>query len=76
MNFSSNPYFEDTKLTKTITFLDEGSTKVTATPIKWKEGMGLSNGVSHEKNGKKRPHEDDRLINMVLSYCFLSLLSA
>ncbi|KAJ0578206.1 putative nucleosome assembly protein (NAP) [Helianthus annuus] len=58
-NFSSNPYFENTKLTKTITFLDEGSTKVTATPIKWKEGMGLSNGVSHEKNGKKRPHEDD-----------------
>ncbi|XP_076902500.1 NAP1-related protein 2-like isoform X2 [Bidens hawaiensis] len=61
-NFSPNPYFEDTKLTKTITFLDEGSTKTTATSIKWKEGMGLSNGVSHdknEKNGKKRPHEDD-----------------
>ncbi|KAJ0903008.1 putative nucleosome assembly protein (NAP) [Helianthus annuus] len=54
-NFSPNPYFEDTKLTKTITFLDEGTTKITATPIKWKEGMGLSNGVTHEKNGKKRP---------------------
>lgn len=38
-NFSANPYFEDTKLTKTITFLDEGTTKITATPIKWKEGM-------------------------------------
>ncbi|KAL7602481.1 NAP1-related protein 2 isoform X1 [Lactuca sativa] len=58
-NFSANPYFEDTKLTKTITFLDEGTTKITATPIKWKEGMGLSNGVTHEKNGNKRPHEDD-----------------
>ncbi|KAI7746831.1 hypothetical protein M8C21_019239 [Ambrosia artemisiifolia] len=58
-NFSPNPYFEDTKLTKTITFLDEGTTKITATPIKWKEGMGLSNVVTHEKNGKKRAHEDD-----------------
>ncbi|KAI3820821.1 hypothetical protein L1987_08370 [Smallanthus sonchifolius] len=58
-NFSPNPYFEDTKLTKTFTFLDEGSTKITATSIKWKEGKGLPNGVSHEKNGKKRPHEDD-----------------
>ncbi|KAK1435806.1 hypothetical protein QVD17_01575 [Tagetes erecta] len=58
-NFSSNPYFDDTKLTKTITFLDEGTTKVTATSIKWKEGMGLPNGVTHEKNGKKRPHEED-----------------
>lgn len=38
-NFKSNPYFEDTKLTKTFTFLDEGTTKVTATSIKWKEGM-------------------------------------
>ncbi|KAI3825656.1 hypothetical protein L1987_07192 [Smallanthus sonchifolius] len=58
-NFSPNPYFEDTKLTKTITFLDEGTTKITATSIKWKEGMGLPNGVTHEKNGKKRPHEED-----------------
>lgn len=58
-NFSPNPYFEDTKLTKTVTFLDEGTTKITATSIKWKEGMGLSNGVTHEKNGNKRPHEDD-----------------
>lgn len=58
-NFSPNPYFEDTKLTKTITFLDEGTTKITATSIKWKEGMGLPNGDAHEKNGNKRPHEDD-----------------
>ncbi|KAD5507867.1 hypothetical protein E3N88_15570 [Mikania micrantha] len=58
-NFSPNPFFEETKLTKTITFLDEGTTKITATSIKWKEGMGLPNGVAHEKNGKKRPHEED-----------------
>lgn len=39
-NFNPNPYFEDTKLTKTFTFLDdEGSVKITATTIKWKEGM-------------------------------------
>lgn len=37
-NFRPNPYFEDTKLTKTFTFLDEGSTKISATSIKWKEG--------------------------------------
>jgi template-activating factor I len=58
-HFSPNPYFEDTKITKSFTFLDEGTTKITATSIKWKEGMGLSNGAEHDKNGKKRPHADD-----------------
>ncbi|XP_028763436.1 NAP1-related protein 2-like isoform X1 [Neltuma alba] len=57
-NFNPNPYFEDTKLTKTYTFLEEGTTKVTATPIKWKEGKGIPNGV-HEKKGNKRPPTDD-----------------
>nr|KJB06268.1 hypothetical protein B456_001G072000 [Gossypium raimondii] len=52
-NFNPNPYFEDSKLTKTFTFHDEG-TKITATQIKWKEGMGLPNGVNHEKKGYKR----------------------
>ncbi|KAI7756327.1 hypothetical protein M8C21_014758 [Ambrosia artemisiifolia] len=56
-NFSPNPYFEDTKLTKTFTFLDEGTTKVTATKIKWKEGKGVSNGVCNEKKGNKRCHD-------------------
>ncbi|KAH9719704.1 NAP1-related protein 2 [Citrus sinensis] len=55
-NFSPNPYFEDNKLTKTFTFLDDdGSMKITATSIKWKEGMGIPNGVNHEKKGNKRP---------------------
>nr|GEV28104.1 NAP1-related protein 1-like [Tanacetum cinerariifolium] len=58
-NFSPNSYFEDAKLTKTFTFTDDGTTKITATPIKWKEGMGGTNGVAHEKNGNKRPHEED-----------------
>ncbi|KAK8471304.1 hypothetical protein PHAVU_003G190800 [Phaseolus vulgaris] len=52
-NFNPNPYFENTKLTKTFTFFEEGSTKITATPIKWKEGKGLPNGVNHDKNGKR-----------------------
>lgn len=40
-NFKENPYFEDTKLTKTFAFHDEGTTKITVTPIKWKDGMVL-----------------------------------
>lgn len=58
-NFNSNPFFEDSKLTKSFTFLDEGPTKVTATKIKWKDGKGLPNGVAHDKKGNKRPHEED-----------------
>ncbi|XP_019437153.1 PREDICTED: NAP1-related protein 2-like isoform X2 [Lupinus angustifolius] len=53
-NFNPNPYFDDTKLVKAFTFLEEGTTKVTATPIKWKEGKDITNGVNHEKKGSKR----------------------
>ncbi|XP_047954915.1 NAP1-related protein 2-like [Salvia hispanica] len=52
--FKPNPHFEDAKLTKTFSFLEEGLTKITATDIKWKEGMGIPNGVSEEKKGNKR----------------------
>lgn len=41
-NFNENPYFEDTKLTKTFTFFDDGTTKIVGTTIKWKEGMVLT----------------------------------
>jgi len=59
-HFNPNPYFEDTKLTKTFTYADdEGATKITATSIKWKEGMGIQNGVNHEKKGNKRPATED-----------------
>ncbi|KAL0421915.1 UNVERIFIED_CONTAM: NAP1-related protein 2 [Sesamum latifolium] len=58
-HFKPNPYFEDTKLTKTFTFLEEGTTKITATTIKWKEGMGISNGVAEEKKGNKRSHAEE-----------------
>jgi hypothetical protein len=40
-NFSENPYFEDTKLTKTYSFADDGTTTIKASQIKWKEGMVL-----------------------------------
>ncbi|KAF7135393.1 hypothetical protein RHSIM_Rhsim08G0156200 [Rhododendron simsii] len=59
-NFNPNPYFEDIKLTKSYTFLDEGTTKIAATTIKWKEGMGVCNGDAHEKTGSKRPHRGER----------------
>eukprot|EP00258_Populus_trichocarpa_P016243 XP_006374470.1 NAP1-related protein 2 [Populus trichocarpa] len=58
-NFESNPYFEETKLTKSFSFHDEGTTEITSTPINWKEGMGLPNGVSHEKKGNKRLWADE-----------------
>ncbi|KAG2714313.1 hypothetical protein I3760_03G021200 [Carya illinoinensis] len=54
-NVDENPYFEETKLTKTFTFYDEGTTKITGTNIKWKEGTAASNGVNHVKKGNKRP---------------------
>lgn len=57
--FKPNPYFEDTKLTKTFTFFDEGTTKITGTNIKWKEGMGPAHGVNHVKKGNKRPPSDE-----------------
>ncbi|GAV72331.1 NAP domain-containing protein [Cephalotus follicularis] len=52
--FDKNPHFEDTKLSKTFAFFDEGTTKITGSTIKWKEGMHAENGVNHEKKGRKR----------------------
>jgi template-activating factor I len=54
-NFSENPYFEDTKLTKTYSFADDGTTTIKASQIKWKEGMGPANGNGINKKGSKRP---------------------
>ncbi|XP_074583170.1 NAP1-related protein 2-like [Curcuma longa] len=58
-NFSPNPYFEDSSLTKTYSFFDEGITNITGTTIKWKEGMNVANGVVHEKEGGKRPLSEE-----------------
>ncbi|GKV34700.1 hypothetical protein SLEP1_g43050 [Rubroshorea leprosula] len=41
-------------LTKTFTFSDEEGTKITTTQIKWKEGMGLQNGVNCDKKLRKQ----------------------
>ncbi|KAK9109806.1 hypothetical protein Sjap_017866 [Stephania japonica] len=62
-NFNPNPFFEDTKLTKTFLFSNEGTTKITGTTIKWKEGKDLANGVNHDKKGSKRPFFDESFLN-------------
>ncbi|KAG4400918.1 hypothetical protein AAZX31_07G150900 [Glycine max] len=67
-NFNPNPYFQNTKLTKTFTFLEEGTTKITATPIKWKEGKGLPNGLDHDKNGNKQARIDIGCLNFYFQY--------
>ncbi|VFQ96927.1 unnamed protein product [Cuscuta campestris] len=58
-NFKTNPYFEDAKLVKTFTFHEEGTTQITGTDIKWKEGMGIANGGEHDKKGNKRPPPEE-----------------
>ncbi|XP_024402274.2 NAP1-related protein 2 [Physcomitrium patens] len=58
-NFRTNPYFEDTKLTKEFRFSDDGSTSVSGTQPKWKDGMNLTNGVVAEKEGNKRGHQTE-----------------
>lgn len=54
LTFSSNQYFEDTKLTKTLSFSDDGNITVKATSIKWKDGMDIANGKAYTKDGFKR----------------------
>jgi len=54
LNFSDNPYFEDSKLIKSYAFADDGTTTINATSIKWKEGMEV-NGNAIKKKGSKRP---------------------
>ncbi|KAK4490710.1 hypothetical protein RD792_001410 [Penstemon davidsonii] len=55
-NFQPNPFFENTKLTKTIKFFDEGTLSATGTAIIWKDGMGPAADVSNNgKKGNKRP---------------------
>ncbi|OAY75887.1 NAP1-related protein 2 [Ananas comosus] len=58
-NFSPNPYFEDTKLVKTYSFTEEGTTNINGTKIKWKAGMNIANGNAHEKKGSKRPFTEE-----------------
>ncbi|KAI5014854.1 NAP1-related protein 1-like [Hordeum vulgare subsp. vulgare] len=59
LTFSSNPYFEDKKLTKTCSFSDDGKITVKATSINWKDGMDIANGMAYTENGEKRLLIDD-----------------
>ncbi|CAN6239717.1 unnamed protein product [Urochloa humidicola] len=54
LTFSSNPYFEDKKLTKTYSMSDDGTISVNGTSIKWKKGMDIVNGKTCTKKGEKR----------------------
>ncbi|KAJ8563216.1 hypothetical protein K7X08_031668 [Anisodus acutangulus] len=62
-NFKPNPFFENSKLSKTYTVLEDGRTKITATTIKWKEGKGIPNGIVQEKKGNKRSHTEESEVN-------------
>ncbi|KHN46000.1 Protein SET [Glycine soja] len=58
-NFNPNPYFENIKLTKTFTFLEEGTAKITATPIKWKMERGQGNVIKTPfKNDVDEIHDE------------------
>ncbi|KAK6913245.1 Nucleosome assembly protein (NAP) [Dillenia turbinata] len=60
--FKENPYFENTKLTKNISFADDGATNVAATVINWKEGMGpLALDQECGMKGTKRPLDFQRI---------------
>uniref|UniRef100_A0A1D1XHN5 Protein SET n=1 Tax=Anthurium amnicola TaxID=1678845 RepID=A0A1D1XHN5_9ARAE len=57
--FSPNAYFEDTKLTKTFNFFDDGTANITGTKIRWKEGMDIANGAAPDmKDGKRTFHDE------------------
>lgn len=57
--FRPNPFFEDTKLVKIFRFSDEGTTSISGTQPRWKDGMDLTNGVAPEKEGNKRALADE-----------------
>lgn len=57
--FRPNPYFEDTELVKVFRFSDEGTTSVSGSTVKWKDGMDFTNGVGPDKEGRKRPLEEE-----------------
>ncbi|XP_078432763.1 NAP1-related protein 2-like [Wolffia australiana] len=57
--FSANPYFEDTKLTKTFNFSDEGTTNITGSKIRWKVGMDIANGNHITSKDGKRDFQEE-----------------
>ncbi|KAH9308258.1 hypothetical protein KI387_036169 [Taxus chinensis] len=57
--FRLNPYFEDMKLVKVFRFSDDGTTSISGSTVKWKDGMDLTNGVGPEKEGRKRSLQEE-----------------
>uniref|UniRef100_A0A0C9S8R0 TSA: Wollemia nobilis Ref_Wollemi_Transcript_3821_1368 transcribed RNA sequence n=1 Tax=Wollemia nobilis TaxID=56998 RepID=A0A0C9S8R0_9CONI len=57
--FRPNPYFEDTKLEKVFRFSDDGTTSISGSPVKWKDGMDLTNGVGPDKEARKRSLQEE-----------------
>ncbi|MCO5571826.1 hypothetical protein L7F22_025574 [Adiantum nelumboides] len=56
--FRHNPFFEDSQLVKIYRFSDDGTTSISGTQPRWKDGMDFTNGVI-EKAGNKRPPSDE-----------------
>ncbi|KAH7302687.1 hypothetical protein KP509_23G082800 [Ceratopteris richardii] len=56
--FQPNPYFEDTKLVKVFRFSDEGTTSISGTQPRWKDGMDFTNGRNHTIGMKRPPPEE------------------
>ncbi|KAK4477611.1 hypothetical protein RD792_016849 [Penstemon davidsonii] len=66
VNFKRNPYFENTKLTKTIRFFNDGTMTATGTTIIWKEGKGLVDVSGDAQKGNKRSLSEERYFLLVL----------
>ncbi|KAI3833331.1 hypothetical protein MKW98_006430 [Papaver atlanticum] len=47
-NFSDNPYFTNTSLTKRISFCKDGTTKLSAVKIDWKDQLDIATEYGHE----------------------------
>eukprot|EP00250_Pteridium_aquilinum_P005597 c15669_g1_i1 orf=478-1269(-) len=56
--FRPNPYFEDSKLVKVFRFSDEGTTSISGTQPRWKDGMDFTNGIRHEVGMKRSIPEE------------------
>ncbi|WCJ41246.1 Testis-specific Y-encoded-like protein 1 [Euphorbia peplus] len=82
-NFGTNPYFENSSLKKTFTFLDDETTEITATPIQWKN-PNVSGGVARWSffswfscvEQKKRTEDfEDTIANIIKEKLWPNLLS-
>ncbi|KAI3838357.1 hypothetical protein MKX03_023634, partial [Papaver bracteatum] len=56
LNFDENQYFENSSLTKTISFCYKGIDKVSGTEINWKSGKGITAGL--EEKWSEQSHTD------------------